>query len=47
MEEEANQIEELFTAVMQATDPDNRPLNSAFMLLPSRKVILNLAWMQI
>ncbi|KAL0270693.1 UNVERIFIED_CONTAM: hypothetical protein PYX00_008011 [Menopon gallinae] len=37
MEEEVNQIEELFTAIMHATDPDNRPLNSAFMLLPSRK----------
>lgn len=39
MEEEANQIEELFTAVMQATDAEKRQLNSAFMLLPSKKVL--------
>ncbi|EEB13504.1 predicted protein [Pediculus humanus corporis] len=37
MEEESNQIEELFTAVMQATDGEKRQLNSAFMLLPSKK----------
>lgn len=38
MEEENNQMEELFTAVMQATDGDKRQLNTAFMLLPSKKV---------
>ncbi|KAK6643901.1 hypothetical protein RUM43_000166 [Polyplax serrata] len=37
MEEENNQMEELFTAVMQATDGDKRQLNTAFMLLPSKK----------
>lgn len=42
MEEEINQIEELFTAVMQATDADDRQLSTAFMLLPSKKVRLNL-----
>lgn len=40
MEEEVNQIEELFTAIMQATDADNRSLSSPFTLLPSKKVIL-------
>jgi len=30
--------EDLFTAVMMATDQDNRPLHTVFQLLPSRKV---------
>lgn len=38
MEEEVNQIEELFTAIMQATDADNRSLSAPFTLLPSKKV---------
>lgn len=37
-DDNASQIEELFTATMQATDAENRPLNEAFMHLPSRKV---------
>ncbi|XP_039291348.1 protein polybromo-1 isoform X3 [Nilaparvata lugens] len=39
-EEELNMCEELFTAVMTATDPntnDNRPLHTMFQLLPSVK----------
>lgn len=38
MEEEVNQIEELFTAVVQATDENNRALSTPFTLLPSKKV---------
>lgn len=30
--------EDLFTAVMSATDNDNRLLSAAFQLLPSKKV---------
>jgi hypothetical protein len=30
--------EDLFTAVMMATDQDNRPLHTVFQLLPSKKV---------
>jgi len=37
-DDNASQIEELFTAAMQAVDAENRNLNQAFMLLPSRKV---------
>ncbi|XP_044737785.1 protein polybromo-1 isoform X3 [Chrysoperla carnea] len=32
-----NQYEDLFTAVMMATDQDNRPLHTVFQLLPSKK----------
>jgi len=32
--------EDLFTAVMSATDNDNRLLSAAFQLLPSKKVII-------
>nr|CAD7398151.1 unnamed protein product [Timema cristinae] len=35
--EDMNQYEELFTAVMMATDPDNRSLHTVFQLLPSKK----------
>lgn len=37
-EEELNLCEDLFTAVMSATDVDNRPLHPVFQLLPSKKV---------
>lgn len=37
-DEEANMYEDLFTAVMMATDQDNRPLHTVFQLLPSKKV---------
>jgi hypothetical protein len=30
--------EDLFSAVMMATDQDNRPLHTVFQLLPSKKV---------
>lgn len=36
-EEESNLIEDLFTAVMTASDADNKPLHTAFQLLPSKK----------
>ncbi|KAK7869922.1 hypothetical protein R5R35_013708 [Gryllus longicercus] len=36
-DEEINQFEDLFTAVMTATDQDNRPLHTCFQLLPSKK----------
>ncbi|PNF18061.1 Protein polybromo-1 [Cryptotermes secundus] len=36
-DEEANMYEDLFTAVMMATDQDNRPLHTVFQLLPSKK----------
>lgn len=36
-DEDMNPYEELFTAVMTATDVDNRPLHTAFQLLPSKK----------
>ncbi|XP_050428093.1 protein polybromo-1 isoform X2 [Adelges cooleyi] len=36
-EEELTMYEDLFTAVMSATDNDNRPLSAAFQLLPSKK----------
>nr|CAD7452818.1 unnamed protein product [Timema tahoe] len=39
LDEDMNQYEELFTAVMMATDPDNRSLHTVFQLLPSKKVI--------
>lgn len=32
------QLEELFTAVMEATDADSRLLNTDFQLLPSKKM---------
>lgn len=31
-------FEDFFTAIMTATDPENRPLHSVFQLLPSKKV---------
>jgi hypothetical protein len=37
-DDEANMYEDLFTAVMMATDQDNRPLHTVFQLLPSKKV---------
>ncbi|XP_075218433.1 protein polybromo isoform X4 [Lycorma delicatula] len=37
-EEELNLCEDLFTAVMTATDIDNRPLHLVFQLLPSKKL---------
>lgn len=36
-DEENNQYEDLFTAIMTATDPDNRPLHTEFQLIPSKK----------
>ncbi|XP_071450417.1 protein polybromo-1 isoform X3 [Hetaerina americana] len=36
-DEEVNLVEELFTAVMMATDQDTRPLHTVFQLLPSKK----------
>lgn len=36
-DDDINQFEDLFTAVMMATDPDNRPLHTEFQLLPSKK----------
>ncbi|XP_031335236.1 protein polybromo-1 isoform X3 [Photinus pyralis] len=36
-DEDMNPYEELFTSVMTATDTDNRPLHTAFQLLPSKK----------
>lgn len=36
-DEDMNQFEDLFTAVMQATDSENRPLHTDFQLLPSKK----------
>lgn len=36
-DDEINQFEDLFTAVMTATDQDNRPLHTCFQLLPSKK----------
>ncbi|XP_063225354.1 protein polybromo-1 isoform X22 [Bacillus rossius redtenbacheri] len=36
-DDDMNQYEELFTAVMLATDSDNRPLHTVFQLLPSKK----------
>lgn len=36
-DDEVNMYEDLFTAVMMATDQDNRPLHTVFQLLPSRK----------
>ena len=38
-DDDANMYEDLFTAVMMATDQDNRPLHTVFQLLPSKKVI--------
>lgn len=37
-DDDINIFEELFTAVMMATDADNRPLHTVFQLLPSKKV---------
>lgn len=37
LDDEMNQYEDLFTAVMTATDTENRPLHTDFQLLPSRK----------
>jgi hypothetical protein len=37
-DDDANMYEDLFTAVMMATDQDNRPLHTVFQLLPSKKV---------
>lgn len=36
-DEDMNQFEDLFTAVMTATDGENRPLHIDFQLLPSKK----------
>lgn len=36
-DEEMNWYEELFTAVMTATDGENRPLHTSFQLIPSKK----------
>lgn len=36
-DEECNQFEDLFTAVMTATDTDNRPLHTEFQLIPSKR----------
>ncbi|XP_018567021.1 protein polybromo-1 isoform X3 [Anoplophora glabripennis] len=36
-DDETNHFEDLFTAVMSATDDNNKPLHSAFQLLPSKK----------
>jgi len=38
-DDELAMCEELFTAVMSATDNENRLLSAAFQLLPSKKVI--------
>lgn len=32
-----NQLEDLFTAIINAKDVDDRPLHTVFQLLPSRK----------
>lgn len=37
-DDELAMCEDLFTAVMSATDNDNRLLSEAFQLLPSKKV---------
>lgn len=37
-EDELASCEDLFTAVMTATDDANRPLHLVFQLLPSKKV---------
>lgn len=37
LDDELNQYEDLFTAVMLATDSENRPLHTQFQLLPSKK----------
>ncbi|XP_045461184.1 protein polybromo-1 isoform X2 [Harmonia axyridis] len=37
LDEEVSVYEELFTAVMTATDSDNKPLHTVFQLLPSKK----------
>lgn len=39
-DDELAMCEDLFTAVMTATDNENRPLSAAFQLLPSKKVSL-------
>lgn len=39
-EDELSMCEELFAAVITATDPDTRPIYPVFQLLPSRKVFL-------
>lgn len=39
-DDELAMCEDLFTAVMSATDNDNRLLSAAFQLLPSKKVII-------
>ncbi|XP_069679864.1 protein polybromo-1 isoform X4 [Periplaneta americana] len=36
-DDDFNMYEDLFTAVMMATDQDNRPLHTVFQLLPSKK----------
>lgn len=36
-DDDYNQFEDLFTAVMMATDAENRPLHTVFQLLPSKK----------
>lgn len=41
-DDELAMCEDLFTAVMSATDNDNRLLSAAFQLLPSKKVIMPL-----
>ncbi len=37
-DDELNLCEDLFSAVITATDAENRPLYPVFQLLPSRKV---------
>lgn len=36
-DEDMAQYEDYFTAIMTATDPENRPLHTDFQLLPSKK----------
>ena len=44
-DDDINIFEELFTAVMMATDADNRPLHTVFQLLPSKKVFFILSFL--
>lgn len=39
-DDELAMCEDLFTAVISATDNDNRALSAAFQLLPSKKVCI-------
>lgn len=36
-DEDVNMYEEMFTAIMTATDNENRPLHTSFQLVPSKK----------